>query len=231
MSWERLGFSKARRGMGFRDLQVFNKALLAKQGWWLITNPGSLVARIFKEKYYPLGAFMEASIGHRPFYAWRSICQARDVLHLGLGWRVGNGTSIRIWGDAWLPPPYPRLLSPPNPSFNPDERVVALIDNEVGGWNYELLHKIFDPGEVAQICCVVVSPLGQPDRIVWRGSFGGCFFVKSAYHLAVSRRTQEKGESYKEVADGHIWRAIWRLGITLATQHFCWKVITCCPLW
>jgi hypothetical protein len=62
MSWERLGFSKARGGMGFRDLQVSNKALLAKQGWRLITNFGSLVARIFKEKYYPSGAFMEASI-------------------------------------------------------------------------------------------------------------------------------------------------------------------------
>lgn len=51
---------------------------------------------------------------------------------------MGNGASIRIWGEAWLPPPYPWLLSPSNPSFNPDERVVALIDNEVGGWNYEL---------------------------------------------------------------------------------------------
>jgi len=59
---------------------------------------------------------------------------------------------------------------------------------------------------------------------VWRGSFDGCFSVKSAYHLAVSRRAQEKGESSKEVADGHIWRAIWRLGITPATRHFCWKV-------
>lgn len=85
MSWERLGFSKARGGMGFRDLQVSNKALLAKQGWRLITNPGSLVARIFKDKYYPSGSFMEASIGRRPSYTWRSICQARDVLHLGLG--------------------------------------------------------------------------------------------------------------------------------------------------
>lgn len=76
---------------------------------------------------------------------------------------------------------------------------------------------IFDPGEVAQICSVVVSHLGQPDRIVWMGSFDGCFSVKSAYHLAVSRRAQEKGESSKEVADGHIWRAIWRLSITPAT--------------
>jgi len=87
-----------------------------------------------------------------PFLYLEEHLSSKGCIALGLGWRVGNGAIIRIWGDTWLPPPYPRLLSPPNSSFNPDERVAALIDNEVGGWNYELLHRIFDPGEVAQIC-------------------------------------------------------------------------------
>jgi hypothetical protein len=62
MSWERLGVSKCQGGIGFRDLQVFNKALLAKQGWRLLSYPKSLVARIFKEKYYHTGSFMKATI-------------------------------------------------------------------------------------------------------------------------------------------------------------------------
>jgi hypothetical protein len=24
-------------------------------------------------------------------------------------WRIGNGKSLKIWGDAWLPPPHPQL--------------------------------------------------------------------------------------------------------------------------
>jgi hypothetical protein len=93
-----------------------------------------------------------------------------------------------------------------------------------GWWNYELLHRIFDLGEVARICSVVVSHLGQSDWLVWRGSTDGLFSVKSAYHMAISRRAQEKGERSREAADCRIWKSIWRLRVPPVARHFCWKV-------
>ena len=44
-------------GLGFRDLQSFNLAMLAKQGWRLIQNEDSLVSRILRAKYYSNGDF------------------------------------------------------------------------------------------------------------------------------------------------------------------------------
>jgi hypothetical protein len=37
-------------GMGFRHLHDFNLAMLGKQGWNLLTNQDTIVARIFKAR-------------------------------------------------------------------------------------------------------------------------------------------------------------------------------------
>jgi hypothetical protein len=41
MSWDRLARPKSQGGVGFRDLKIFNQALLARQAWRLIHFPGS----------------------------------------------------------------------------------------------------------------------------------------------------------------------------------------------
>ena len=65
-----MGKTKAKGGMGCRDLECFNLALLAKQGWHLVQNPESLVARIFQEKYYGGESFLNSNLGKRLSYAW-----------------------------------------------------------------------------------------------------------------------------------------------------------------
>lgn len=38
--------------MGFRDLNDFNKAMLAKVSWRLIKNPDSLMAKMLRGRYF-----------------------------------------------------------------------------------------------------------------------------------------------------------------------------------
>jgi hypothetical protein len=103
MSWEKMGKAKTIGGLGFRDLECFNTALLAKQGWRIIQNPDSLVAKVLKEKYFLNGSFLYTPLSKRPSYVWWSIWNAKRLLEEGMVWRVGNRENIKIWGDKWLP--------------------------------------------------------------------------------------------------------------------------------
>jgi hypothetical protein len=84
MSWKRLGQTKETGGLGYRDLENFNLALLAKRGWRFIQNLYFLVAKVFQEKYFPSMTFLEAGLGRSPSFAWRSIWNSTKLLSKGL---------------------------------------------------------------------------------------------------------------------------------------------------
>lgn len=83
--------SKQSGGMGFRNLQAFNLAMLAKQGWRILKNPDTLMAWVYKARYFPFDDVLNSKKGSNPSYAWRSIHNSLDVIKKGTRWWVGNG--------------------------------------------------------------------------------------------------------------------------------------------
>jgi hypothetical protein len=88
--------SKMAGGLGFRDMHLFNKAMLTKQVWRLQSDPTSLLSQCLKAKYYPNSDILHAQQGRNSSYAWQSIFQAINTIKNGSCWRVGNGHDINI---------------------------------------------------------------------------------------------------------------------------------------
>ncbi|KAK3198360.1 hypothetical protein Dsin_021775 [Dipteronia sinensis] len=53
-AWSRLCKSKMEVGLGFQDLEVFNRALLSKQCWRIMKKPESTTTRIPKACYFKM---------------------------------------------------------------------------------------------------------------------------------------------------------------------------------
>ena len=83
-------------GFSFRKIHEFNVAMLGKQAWRFLTESNSLVARVFKARYFPSCSFLEAQLGYNPSYIWRSVMVAQQLIHNGVRWKIGLILSYQI---------------------------------------------------------------------------------------------------------------------------------------
>ncbi|KAG7960002.1 hypothetical protein I3843_10G099000, partial [Carya illinoinensis] len=171
---------KSLGGMGFKDLRSFNLALLAKQGWRLPQDENSLMHKLFKAKYFPNIAFMQAGLGGNPSYAWRGIWEARKWLVARCKWRIGDGKSVNIWQDQWIPGHISLLIEAV--VISADSRfdtVASLFVTHEKMWDINKFRSLFNPNIVADILKVFLCPTEMEDRMVWPHERNGQFSVRS----------------------------------------------------
>ena len=224
MSWEKLCKSKSTSGMGFRNFQAFNLAMLAKQGWRLLSNPDSLCAKVYQARYYLNGDVLNSKLGYNPSYAWRSIFKALEVIQKGTRWRVGNGKLIHIWEDKWLPTPTTYKVISPHQPFNDFPMVFALIDEDSKRWKVNTLKALLLLFEVETILNIPLSYNLLEDKLIWVGNKRGEFSVKSAYYIAlIVINSSGSGECSHGDPRTPLCKRIWQLKIPPNIRIFTWK--------
>ena len=222
--WEVLCQPKGEGGLGFKDLCKFNKAMLAKQVWRLIHDKESLFYKVFKAKYFSNKSIFEAKSSTGSF-AWKSILWSRDLIEKGSFWRIGNGNSVRIYTDAWLPSPKGRISSPML-QLVLLSTVVSLIDSATGWWNINLIDRCFHPLEARLIKSLPLSSIPLPDSLVWSSEKSGSYCVKSGYKLLCNLHNLDTNHLQVSESQLGFWKSIWKMKVPGKIKHFIWKACT-----
>ena len=153
--------------MGFRDIRDFNLVMLVKQGWRLLQDHGSLLYGCFKARYIPRNTFLEAANVPNSSYVWKSLIAAQPILKKRCCWRVGDGTSIWVTQDWWIPhhPTNKVLHLPMEEEW--EWRVTELIDWTTHEWDRGVLDAKFHRNDVEAILQIPLSRRHVPDTIIW----------------------------------------------------------------
>ena len=63
----------------------------------------SLLYQCFKVRYFPHSSFLDAKESPNCSCVWKSLTTTQPILLSGHCWRVGNGLSINVIKDRWIP--------------------------------------------------------------------------------------------------------------------------------
>uniref|UniRef100_A0A803PEK8 Reverse transcriptase domain-containing protein n=1 Tax=Cannabis sativa TaxID=3483 RepID=A0A803PEK8_CANSA len=218
--WAHLCKPKEKGGLGFRDLGLFNQALLAKQVWRCIRFPDNLCSQVLKASYFPTRSILEAKSGAHASFVWRSLMWGKKVIANGYRWRVGNGETVRVLEDPWLSRPVTFKIYDKPPL--PENLYVADLKHGDGRWDENFVRSVFNMEDAELILSTPSTGWDLEDKIMWHYSKNGEYTVKSGYKMASSLATEQYQSDDQLYVDW--WKTLWHLKIPPKIKHFVWKL-------
>lgn len=221
VSWDKLTQPKSNGGLGFRDIQLFNQALLAKIAWRIMTVPNCLLARILVGKYCHKQSFATVSASNSCSHGWRGIIAGRNLLQNNVGKAVGNGSTTHVWRDSWIS--LDTQLKPYGPIEEAvQDLVVADLLTSDLEWNTKRIREVL-PGLATQIQCLQPSKAGGEDKIIWLPLPSGVYSTRSGYNSLAARPLAQTPQTNVEVFE---WvKDVWKGSFSPKMKMFLWSII------
>ena len=223
-AWKRVSVPKSEGGLGFRDLEIFNQALLSKQVWRIMQNPNCLMTRILKARYFSDGDILKTKLKRKASYAWKSILYGRDLLTKGMRYIVGDGSQVDMWTDPWIPDHPPR---PPRAvgEVQLGEQIKDYLVPNTKQWNEQMLRQFVIEEDVQKIMALKISPLAQQDLLGWHYNEDGLYTVRSGYWLG--SHLPENNQILPTLGNVERKKRIWKTKAPPKLKHFIWRLLTC----
>nr|XP_027093548.1 uncharacterized protein LOC113713943 [Coffea arabica] len=228
-AWNKISRDKKAGGLGFKDLEAFNLALLGKQIWRLLTQPNLLVSRVLKSRYHPKQSIFKCKVAGNASWIWKGLMRARQLVEEGTRKRIGNGLSTNIWEDNWIPMTPNGRVTTQQPQGVNLVKVADLIVQK--RWNKNLLFRNFTSTDVEGILSIPISLVDREDNNFWIHNSNGLYSVRSAYRVlteepkAFEQELRGPASTSWSIQSQKIWKYLWKLNIKHKVKLFLWKCL------
>ncbi|KAG7581014.1 Reverse transcriptase zinc-binding domain [Arabidopsis suecica] len=228
IAWDKLCTPYSEGGLGFRTLEEFNLALLAKQLWRLIRFPNSLLSRVLRGRYFRYSDPLHIGSSNRPSYGWRSIMAAKPLLVSGLRRTIGSGMLTKVWEDPWIPTIPARAAKSLLDTRDPLLYVNDLIDQSTKLWKLDRLQALIDPADIPLILGIRPSRTYLSDGFSWSHTKSGNYSVKSGYWAARELSRPTCDPPFQGPGVSALQAQVWKLKTTRKLMHFAWQCVSGC---
>lgn len=213
-SWNAICSPKQAGGLGLRRTKDVNTACMAKLAWKVATDKEKSWVRLLASKYLHRGDFLETS--RCPTNA-----SGKEELLLlkGLCYKVGNGNTISIWHDPWIPL-IGNLTPPSDLRQNCNLNLVShLLKNEGRNLNVPLVECVFPRNIANAILMIKIPAEPEPDSLIWVPSSSGEFSIKSSYRFLNQVRFTGNSQVPRDT-----WKHLWSAHLHNRHKFLLWRL-------
>lgn len=140
VKWKKVAQPRELGGLNIKQTEIMNLALLAKLSRRMLHPQDALWYKIMKGKYFPLSDPFSDPLTNTGSWIWNGICRGLDIIKKYVVWEVGNGDSVCIWKDKWIPS-IPTTVN--NQFYSSCMKTVSqLIDADTKSWNLPMLNAL-----------------------------------------------------------------------------------------
>lgn len=148
---------------------------------------------------------------------------AKNLIETGSIMKVGNGSSINIWGDPWIPEFGSTKVSTTTMQGLEGAKVNSLLRMNSKEWDFNMVRDIFNQDDARKILKIPLSYSDQEDKWMWIEDGKGEYTVKSGYRV-LSRGFSQRPGGFSDFK----WLRLWNLAVPPKMKNFMWRVMHDC---
>ena len=178
----------------------------------------SLCMEVLRSKYKVKEDWLKAEPSKSASPTWRGIERAKKLIEKGACFLVGDGKSINVWVDPWVPwieefKPKPRI----DDYIQLPLKAHHFIDHASKTWHEDMVKEVFLANDVQEILSIPIPHHPKQDRLIWLPNPKGTFTVKSVHRVA-----------FTQASDGRpvnsLWKDLWKARLPERLKMFLWRI-------